>query len=785
MSLSALRSLAMAAAEGGELQQADEELTALIDRLELEILPGSSVPDAARLQPDTHRLAEQCQCLLNRATVRSWAVRPTEALQDLEQAEKLAEQLKPLSRGSLLVGVYESRARLLAAPYSPKHAPADAVAAASKLRATAGSFGMAWVADSVDIDLARHRGDWHAVAHRAPALIAQLERLGQPRGVQALRLWQARAWLALGQPDQALAPAVSAHAFFAPEGPPDTAANAALALACARGRPHDWHLAEAALSQIEQLTRAQRSLFDQQRYLVEKLRLYDEAITLALGHAAEADASVCSQSTAQRQEAIERAWQVAERAKSFSLRQAMTQGGWLRAVDPDCAAALQALDARLDALDAQGPEAAAGQHDLRVGLAAERQKLLQAAMQGKPPLGATQAVPGWDLSATLQALPPGVGAVSWYWLKTPEGWQLNIFHAGADHVARLHQTSWSCDEIEAINQARLAHSKSRPFAVQQLLPSEHGDRLLPPAVHEALVGCHTLLLTPHRHLRQLPLHAMQVSDFERDGTFGASSDISPSRYLFERFAVQVLPSLALPFPAEPAERVGASPARQVLLMGCAQDAFRSPELEDVPSELAALAQSWAAAGQRVQTHELGVDALLPAGASLGQWPTFDVIHLACHGRFDEASPFDAALYLGAEALRARDFFDLQLRAEVVCLSACDVGQHSDRLDGLALVSDEWLGLAMPIFQAGARALLTSLWRADSKKTREFMGVFHSALAAGDSPARAHQQACLAMLHNRVRFGLWAGWQLAGFPGRSFPSSLSNPITSEPDHEQPL
>lgn len=783
MSLSTLRSLAMAAAEGGELQQADEELTALIDRWELEIRAGSSVPGAAKLQPDTHRLAEQAQCLLNRAMVRSWAVRPAEALQDLERAENLAEQLKPLSRGSLLTGVYESRARLLAAPYSPKHAPADAAVAASKLRATAGSFGMAWVADSVDMDLARHRGDWHAVAHRAPALIAQLERLGQPRGVQALRLWQARAWLALGQPDQALAPAVSAHAFFAPAGPPDMAANAALALACARGRPQDWHLAEAALAQIEQLTRAQRSLFDQQRYLVEKLRLYDEAISLALDHAAQGNAPTSPQSSAQRQQAIERAWQVAERAKSFSLRQAMTQGGWLRAVDPDCAAALQALDARLDALDAKGPEAAAVQSDLRTALSAERQQLLQAAMKDKPMLGATLAVPGWDLSATLKALPSGVGTVSWYWLKAPEGWQLNIFHAGADRVARLHQTQWSCDEFDAINQARLAHSKSRPFAVQQLLPSEHGDRLLPPAVREALDGCHTLLLTPHRHLRQLPLHAMQVSQHERDGACGAPSDVRSSRYLFERFAVQVLPSLALPFPAATAETVGACAAREVLLMGCAQDAFRSPALADIPNELAALAQSWVAAGQRVQTHELGVDALLPTGASLGKWSTFDVIHLACHGRFDAASPFDAALYLGAEALRARDFFDLQLRAEVICLSACSVGQHTDQLDGMALVSDEWLGLAMPMFQAGARALLTSLWLADSKMACEFMGAFHSALAAGDSPARAHQQACLAMLHNRRRFGLWAGWQLAGFPGRS--SYSPNPITQEPDHEQPL
>jgi CHAT domain-containing protein len=221
--------------------------------------------------------------------------------------------------------------------------------------------------------------------------------------------------------------------------------------------------------------------------------------------------------------------------------------------------------------------------------------------------------------------------------------------------------------------------------------------------------------------------------------------------------VQLLPTLALPFPAD----VPRAETLNVLLMGCRQDGFASPPLDDVALELASLARAWTDAGQQVQA-----DALPPQGrpqgpAALAQWPAFDVIHLACHGRFDPASPFDAALYLGSEAVRASDFFSLHLRAEVVCLSACDVGQHSDSLDGLALVSDEWLGLALPLFQAGARALLSSLWRADSATARLFMDSFHRALAAGHSAARAHQQACLAVMHKP--FGLWANWQLAAFP----------------------
>ena len=78
------------------------------------------------------------------------------------------------------------------------------------------------------------------------------------------------------------------------------------------------------------------------------------------------------------------------------------------------------------------------------------------------------------------------------------------------------------------------------------------------------------------------------------------------------------------------------------------------------------------------------------------------------------SPLDASLYLGNEALRASELFGVDLKAEVVCMSACDVGRHGEQIDGVALVSDEWLGLAMPLFQAGARHVLTSRpWPAPS------------------------------------------------------------------------
>jgi len=180
-------------------------------------------------------------------------------------------------------------------------------------------------------------------------------------------------------------------------------------------------------------------------------------------------------------------------------------------------------------------------------------------------------------------------------------------------------------------------------------------------------------------------------------------------------------------------------------------------------ELQTLTEIWRSAGHDVHQHVLPLTGRIAQHVPLPQWSDFDVIHLACHGRFVPGSPLDATLYLGSEALRASEFFGLRLRSDVVCLSACDVGQQGDTLDGLTLVSDEWLGLALPLFQAGARSLLVSLWLSNSEVARTFMQDFHKALAQGPDPALAHQQACLARIRDRCPFGFWANCQLAGFP----------------------
>lgn len=729
------RDLATLDAEDGELLAADESLTALIDRLRAR----------HRAQPEDSALAHDlADTLVQRAGIRQWAMRLKEAAADLDEAETLVNGLKPFARHAVRTMLLDARARLYGAPYSPLH---DAVAAGHALQALrremAGDSN-AWIADACAMRLAEWRGDHAEMARCARALAPLMQAGGHLRGLHATQLSEARALLSLGQPRKAEPLAAGAWAFFDKPGPPDIAAGAALTLARARGDEASWPLAEQALATVEQLTRAQPSMFDQQRYLAAQQDRFDQALALALRWVDPAAGDAQPQ-------AVSRVWQVAERAKSFSLRQAMTQGGWLRNLDPAIAGSLQDLDRRLQSLEAQG----SGSETVlarRAELAAERQSLMQQAMRQSPRVAAAmQMPPSRDLHAQLARLPAGCGVVSWYWLPERGDWRLLVFHAGSDRQPRLAQVMWTGDALGALEARARAFAGKHPGFIEQPLPAPLGDRLLPPDVLQALQGCHTLLVTPHRQLRQLPLHAMQLG----------SAD-APTGLLIERFAMQMLPTLALPFPA--ADSTSGPATREVLLLGCEQDGFRSQPLYDVVDELRGIAEAWQPLGHHVQQHALSPDEGFSARAPLADWVRFDVIHLACHGTFVPESPLDASLYLGNEALRASELFDVDLKAEVVCMSACDVGRHGEQIDGVALVSDEWLGLAMPLFQAGARHVLTSLWEAQSAVACAFMQDFHASLAGGKAPARAYQQACLRQLHRR--FGFWANWQLAGFPTRS-------------------
>jgi CHAT domain-containing protein len=148
----------------------------------------------------------------------------------------------------------------------------------------------------------------------------------------------------------------------------------------------------------------------------------------------------------------------------------------------------------------------------------------------------------------------------------------------------------------------------------------------------------------------------------------------------------------------------------------------------------------------------------------------DILHVACHGVFDADQALQSGIQLAPEdgpaptpaqgsaggatahmqqdevpppvveksddpwTLTAAAIFDLEMRADLVVLSACESGVN-DRKPG-----DELIGLTRALIYAGTPSVVVSLWSVDEISTSILMRTFYQALRAGKNKAEALQQA---------------------------------------------
>lgn len=146
---------------------------------------------------------------------------------------------------------------------------------------------------------------------------------------------------------------------------------------------------------------------------------------------------------------------------------------------------------------------------------------------------------------------------------------------------------------------------------------------------------------------------------------------------------------------------------------------------------------------------------------------YQIVHFATHGVIDARYPALSGLALSHYDregraqdgfLRLRDIYALELKADLVVLSACRTALGQEvRGEGL-------VGLVRGFFHAGARQVVASLWSVPDHATAELMTRFYRAMAGDQlSPAAALRRAQLSMLgerrwrdpHN------WAGFVILG------------------------
>jgi CHAT domain-containing protein len=144
-----------------------------------------------------------------------------------------------------------------------------------------------------------------------------------------------------------------------------------------------------------------------------------------------------------------------------------------------------------------------------------------------------------------------------------------------------------------------------------------------------------------------------------------------------------------------------------------------------------------------------------------QMDSAKVIHLATHGllEYGAASQIPGALAFAPTEgfdglLTSSDILDLNLKADLVVLSACDTGRGEITGDGV-------VGLSRSLLQAGAASVVVSLWAVPDSPTAELMTAFYEGLRRGEDKTEALRQAMRTTMAAHPKPEDWAAFTLIG------------------------
>jgi hypothetical protein len=275
-----------------------------------------------------------------------------------------------------------------------------------------------------------------------------------------------------------------------------------------------------------------------------------------------------------------------------------------------------------------------------------------------------------------------------------------------------------------------------------------GDILVAPVRRAgALDGVRLLILVPYGVLSYLP--------------FAAVVDSVTGHFLVEDFALMTVPSASsLVALREAHEREGPAGAAVVLapvpdeLPGTAFEAHRVA---------GALSNARLLVGGRAT--EPAVRASLMAGG---------LVHLATHGQLNSLNPMFSGIETAASGdardpaddgrLEVHEILGLRVHSPLVFLSGCETGVGGAWSSGFA-VGQDFATLSRAFLFAGARNVMSTLWRVDDRGAAELAMRFYQhfpAAPAAEALASA-QKELLADPKWRAPY-YWAGYVLSGGGG---------------------
>ncbi|HVR95504.1 MAG TPA: CHAT domain-containing protein [Thermoanaerobaculia bacterium] len=246
--------------------------------------------------------------------------------------------------------------------------------------------------------------------------------------------------------------------------------------------------------------------------------------------------------------------------------------------------------------------------------------------------------------------------------------------------------------------------------------------------------------------------------------FAALPEPGTGEPLVARHEIVSLPSVSVL--GELRRQVAGQPAAPKTLWVLADPDFggRPAQLPYTRQEAAAILKLVPASGRfAVQGREARRAAVLD-----GSLRDYRFLHFATHGSFAASDPGGGRLVLAQVDPRGRpeangflhlaDIYKLELRADLVVLSACQSAL------GREVRGEGMMGMTRGFFYAGAERVLVSLWNVNDQVTAELMRHFYQGvLKEGLSPAAALREAQDA-IRRQERWRApyyWAGFTLQG------------------------
>jgi CHAT domain-containing protein/tetratricopeptide (TPR) repeat protein len=306
-----------------------------------------------------------------------------------------------------------------------------------------------------------------------------------------------------------------------------------------------------------------------------------------------------------------------------------------------------------------------------------------------------------------------------------------------------------------LREQRLGQRKSaeEATAVWQATVTDHSwqydlvsmySRLIVP-VAQALQGIRNLYIVPHGALHHVPFQALVAPtglDHNRD------AHVAHPRFLIEDYAISYLPSASvLSF----ALTKDVHRARTALIVG--DPIYADPKYRRRPLEGALIeADSVASYTEDPMLLKRADAEEAVVKKNIGEK---DLLHFATHGELNKEDPMQSRILLAAAEpdsinngnLTVAKIFNLDLRAVLVTLSACQTAQLSSEEGGFT-PGDDLVGLTRSFMYAGTPSVIASLWYVDDAATLEWMRAFYKSWLHGtDSKMQAARRAALRMLSN--------------------------------------